>query len=114
MSASEVSVVTPAAPAGLEAHDAGADATQLRAESIFLRSIVWGMAIGVVVSAAIWVGIVAAATVHNGIPSGPLFAMGAGCGVFGGLFLGGTAGAMLGSRALEHAEIEEAHTAHRP
>lgn len=90
-----------------------ADATQLRAEGIFLRSIIWGMAIGVVVCAGIWVGLVAAATVNNGIPSGPLLAMGAGCGMFGGLFLGGTAGAMLGSRALERAEIEEAHAAHR-
>jgi len=114
MSASEVAVVVPPAPAVLETHDAEADATQLRAEAIFLRSIMWGMAIGVLACAAIWVGLVAAATVHNGFRSGPLLAMAAGCGVFAGLFLGGAAGAMIGSRALEHAEIEEAHAAHRP
>jgi len=113
MSASNAAVRVPSAPAVVEAHDADADATQRRAETIYVRSIMWGMVFGVVVCAAIWIGLVAVATVHNGVPSGPLLAMGAGCGAFAGLFLGGTTGAMLGSRALEHAEIEEAHASHR-
>ena len=85
------------------------DAAQIRAERNLVRSVITGMAIGAVVCAAIWVGIVALATVGAGPALLPLFAMAAGCGVFAGVFLGGCAGALAGARGLERVGHERMH-----
>jgi hypothetical protein len=89
--------------------DQSALAAQVRAERNLVRSVVTGMAIGAVVCAAIWVGIVALATVGAGPALLPLFAVGAVCGVLAGIFLGGSAGALAGARGLEHVEHERMH-----
>jgi uncharacterized membrane protein YbjE (DUF340 family) len=106
----------PAAPAtpepvGVQPSD---EAAQLRAETKFLRSTIRGSAIGALVCAGIWMGLVAIATVGAGVPLVPTLAMAAGCGVFAGLFLGGSAGALAGSRALERAAHEEMHRSAAP
>ncbi len=86
-----------------------ADADQRRAEAGLLRSALLGSVTGAVVCAAIWTGLVAMATVGAGVALVPTLAMAAGCGVFAGLFLGGCAGALAGSRGLEHVEHERMH-----
>ncbi len=78
-------------------------AEEVSAERTFVRSAMIGALIGAAVCAGIWIAIVAIATTNNGIKSWPLLLMGAGCGIFAGLFLGGWAGSMVGSQALEHA-----------
>jgi hypothetical protein len=87
------------------------DAAQLRAESKLLRSALLGAGVGAFVCSAIWVGLVAIATVGKGIALAPTLAMAAGCGVFAGLFLGGYAGALTGSRWLEEVDHERMHGA---
>jgi uncharacterized membrane protein YbjE (DUF340 family) len=102
---------TTAQPVGVQA---SADAAQLRAETAFVRSTIRGAAIGALVCAGIWMGLVAIATVGAGVPLVPTLAMAAGCGVFAGLFLGGSAGALAGSRALERAAHEQMHPGAAP
>ena len=97
------STTPPAAPALASVPAPPHDVDQPKAERTFVRCALIGALIGAVVCAGIWVGIVALATTNNGEGAGPLFAMAAGCGVFAGLFLGGWAGSMVGSKALEHA-----------
>ena len=76
---------------------------EVSAERTFVHSAMIGALIGAVICAGLWIGIVAIATTHNGTRSWPLLLMGAGCGMFAGLFLGGWAGSMVGSKALEEA-----------
>lgn len=85
------------------------DRAQVGAEVTLVRSAIKGGAIGAFVCAAIWIGLVAIATVGKGTAMVPLLAMAAGCGVFAGLFLGGCAGALAGSRALEQVEHDRMH-----
>ena len=87
------------------------DRAQLAAEVSLFRRAVIGAAIGAVLCAAIWVGLVAIAIVGNGTPLVSTLAMAAGCGVFAGIFLGGCAGALAGSHALEQVEHERMHAA---
>ena len=101
--------LAPPAPEPEHVDQSALDAAQIRAEGKLVRSVLTGMAIGAVVCAAIWVGIVAFATIGAGPRLLPLFAMAAGCGVFAGVFLGGCAGALAGARGLEHVEHERMH-----
>jgi len=88
---------------------AALDAAQVQAEGNLVRSVLTGMAIGAVVCCAIWVGLVALATIGSGFRLLPMLAVAAGCGVFAGIFLGGCAGALAGARGLEHVEHERMH-----
>jgi hypothetical protein len=101
--------VAPAPAAAPRVDQAALDAAQVRAERKLVHSVLTGMAIGAVVCCAIWVGLVAIATIGAGVRLLPLFAMAAGCGIFAGVFLGGSAGALAGSRGLEHVEHERMH-----
>jgi hypothetical protein len=83
-----------------------ADTRQEHAEQTFWHRSLVGGAIGMVLGALLWAGIVAVALVGSGNPLGPVVWMGAGVGVFGGIFLGGWAGAMSGLRQLEETERE--------
>jgi fatty acid desaturase len=81
-----------------------ADDAQARVERHVFRSTVIGMVVGAVVCAGIWALLVAIALVGHGWALGPMLAVGAGCGVFAGMFLGGWAGALVGASQLEHHE----------
>ena len=85
------------------------ESAQLRAESRLVRSALAGATIGALVCAAIWVGLVAIATVGSGVALVPTLVMAAGCGVFAGIFLGGCAGTLAGSRFLEEVEHDRMH-----
>ena len=85
------------------------EAAQLRAERMLLHKALIGAAIGAVVCAAIWIGLVAIATVGAGPPLVPILAVAAACGVLAGAFLGGCAGALAGDGGLEQVEHERMH-----
>lgn len=83
-----------------------ADGRQTRAErTLWQRALVGGL-IGMVLGALLWAGIVAVALVGSDFSIGPAVWMGAGVGVFGGVFLGSWAGVMAGLRQLEETEHE--------
>jgi hypothetical protein len=109
----------PRAPVLREVPTSGvddADAGQVAAEAKFVRAVLYGVLIGMVVCAAVWVGLVAVAVAGDGEPLGPVLWMAAGIGVFAGVFFGGWAGSMVGARALERHERNEARAAaaHEP
>jgi len=101
--------VSDAPPATLTAVPDPHEVEEVNAERTFVRAALIGALIGAIVCAGLWIGIVAIATANNGVRTWPLLLMGAGCGAFAGLFLGGWAGSMVGSKALE-----EAHHASLP
>ena len=76
----------------------------MAAERTLFRRTLIGSAIGAVVCAGLWIVIVLLAVADKGYALGPVVLVGAGCGVFAGIFLGGCAGALSGATALEHAE----------
>ena len=80
------------------------DAIQLAAERTLFHRTVVGAAIGAVVCAGLWIVIVLLAVADKGYALGPVVLVGAGCGIFAGIFLSGCAGALAGATALEHAE----------
>jgi hypothetical protein len=83
---------------------APADKACARAEVNLVRCIGIGMGIGALAGAALWMLIVVVALAGSGAPMGPMLAVGAGCGVMAGIFLGGWAGTLVGSGMLEDAE----------
>jgi len=85
-------------------HPVDHDAAQVVAEGHFLRAVLIGMGIGVVVCMGIWMVIAALALSISGGDLGPMLAVGAACGAFAGIFLGGAMGAAVGVRHLERAE----------
>jgi hypothetical protein len=85
------------------------DSAQRNAEATLVRRALLGAGIGAIVCAAIWVGLVAIAIVGNGTALTSTFAMAAGCGIFAGIFLGGCAGALAGTAALEKVEHDRMH-----
>lgn len=93
-----------AVPRSLTLAESYVDAEQARVESTVARSAVTGAIIGAVICAGIWVGLVAIALVGKGWRLGPMLLVGAGCGVFAGIFLGGWAGTLVGASKLEHHE----------
>jgi hypothetical protein len=80
------------------------DEVQARAEVTLFRRIAIGAGIGALVCAGVWMGIVVLALARSDTSLGPMLSVGAGCGVFAGLFLGGSAGALSASGVLEAAE----------
>jgi hypothetical protein len=89
-----------------ERGDDTADALQERAERSFWRDALVGAVVGMVVCAGIWMLLVGIALVGAGWSlAGPLL-MAAGVGLFGGAFLGGWAGVMVGAARLEETERE--------
>ncbi len=80
---------------------------QRGAERTVARSAAVGAAVGALVCAAIWLGLVVIALAGSGSDLAPMLAVGAGCGVFAGIFLGGWAGTLIGAAALEHVEHEQ-------
>jgi hypothetical protein len=83
-----------------------AEELQLRTERVFWRDALVGAVIGMVVCAGIWMLIVGIALVGAGWSLGAPLAMAAGVGLFGGAFLGGWAGVMVGAARLEATEHE--------
>ena len=69
-----------------------------------IRGATIGAAIGAVICAPLWVLLVLIALRDSGTALGPPLAMAAGVGVVAGVFLGGWAGTLVGSTALEHFE----------
>ena len=81
------------------------DEEQASVERTIVRSAIIGGAIGAVVCAGIWILIVVlAVSGTDGV--GGMLLVGAACGVFAGLFLGGSAGTLIGASHLEHHEHE--------
>lgn len=82
-----------------------ADELQHAAEHTMLRGVVAGTMVGSVLGALVWAGLVAVALMSLGgvALSGPVW-MGAAVGVFAGSFLGGWAGVVATTPALERAE----------
>jgi hypothetical protein len=83
-----------------------AEEIQVQAERTFWRDALVGAVIGMVVCAGIWMLIVGIALVGAGWSLGGPLLMAAGVGLFGGAFLGGWAGVMVGTTRLEAAERE--------
>ena len=90
-------------PADVSPEPVAADGQRVVEQKV-LRSILIGASIGIVVCAAIWIGLVWLASLLSDTSLVPMLWVGLGCGVFAGLFLGGSAGALAGSAALEHYE----------
>jgi hypothetical protein len=82
----------------------GEDAAQVAVERVVFRSTLAGMGIGALICAVLWIGIVVVALVGKDEPLGPMLVVGAACGMFAGLFLGGWAGSLVGAAKLEHHE----------
>lgn len=80
------------------------DTEQRAVEALVARSAIVGAMIGAVVCAVIWIGIVALALAGKGAALGPMLLVGAGTGMFAGIFLGGCAGTLVGALKLEHHE----------
>jgi len=99
--------------ANVARHYTDADAVQVAAEVKFARTVLVGVLIGMAVCAVLWVGLVVIALAGSGEPLGPVLWMAAGVGLFAGIFFGGWAGSMVGARALEKLEVEEARAAGR-
>lgn len=107
--ASPTPAPTPAtqdAPPDLHVVHPSADDEQRAVENVVARSAIAGSIIGAVICAAIWVGLVTIALAGKGWSLGPMLAVGAGCGIFAGIFLGGWAGTLVGAMKLEHFEHE--------
>jgi hypothetical protein len=98
----------------VEHMDSGLHQRQLDAENRFLRSILVGMGVGMVVCAGVWVLLVMLAMILSDSALGPMMGVGAACGVFAGIFLGGAAGAAAGVGALERVEHEGRATLVQP
>ena len=75
-----------------------------RAERTLAHRAIVGACIGAVVGAGVWMVLVLIALAGSGVALGPMLAVGAGCGIFAGLFLGGWAGTVAGCGVLEEAE----------
>ena len=90
-------------PSGGVASD---DEGQLRTEQSVFRSAIIGSLVGAVVCAGIWLVLMAIALAGDRANFGPMLLVGAGCGVFAGIFLGGWAGTLIGASKLEHHERE--------
>ena len=88
----------PAAPSGGD--------RQLGVERSVFRYAIAGSLIGAVVCAGIWSVLMAVALAGDRTNFGPMLLVGAGCGVFAGIFLGGWAGTLAGAARLEHHEHE--------
>jgi hypothetical protein len=87
--------------------DAGAvDAKCARAEGAVFRDGVIGAALGVLILAPTWALLVVLALRNSGTALWPAALMAAGVGVIAGVFMGGWAGTLVGSRSLEHFEHE--------
>lgn len=100
--------ITPAATTATEPITfEAALAEQRRAERLLVRYAALGIAIGAVVCAAIWTGLVwlALEIADSSISTGPALAMSAVVGVFAGAFYGGWAGTVAGNIAIERAEM---------
>ena len=104
----------PTAPrrAPLAADSAGSpvppddEVRQRRVEGRAFRATFLGMAIGAVVCALLWCGLMLVAMSGAAPSRGPMLLVGAGCGLFAGIFLGGWAGSLVGAGRLEHHEHE--------
>ena len=87
--------------------DAGArEVERAHAEHTVLRDGVIGAVIGALVLAPIWAAMVLLALRNSGTALVPPTLMAAGVGVIAGVFMGGWAGTLLGTRTLEHFEHE--------
>jgi hypothetical protein len=93
-------------------HAAG-DEGQVVAEVRFARTVLIGVLIGMAVCAVLWIGLVLLALAGSGERLGPMLWVGAGIGMFAGVFFGGSAGSMIGARALERHEQHELGSAAR-
>ncbi len=102
----ETVAAVAAPPTPVVAHDTPDDTGQRAVEHVLVRSTIAGMAIGAVICACIWVGLVSIALVGKGLELLPMLLVGLVCGVFAGIFLGGWAGALYGASKLEHIEHE--------
>jgi hypothetical protein len=102
--ASELRVISEAGARPDAREDA--ELLQLGAEHVFWRDALIGAVIGMVVCAGVWMLIVGIALVGAGWSLGGPLLMAAGVGLFGGAFLGGWAGVMVGAARLEAAEHE--------
>jgi protein-S-isoprenylcysteine O-methyltransferase Ste14 len=80
------------------------DDEQRAVENVVARSAIIGAIVGAVICALIWVGLMAIAMAGKGWSLGPMLLVGAGCGLFAGIFLGGWAGTLVGALKLEHHE----------
>lgn len=111
------SAVTPASTGGEVLSADAALAVQQEAENRLARSGFIGAVIGAVLGALVWMGLVALSLLiaDTGIDTVPMLAMGAGVGVFAGVFYGGWAGTLYGNTAIERAEAasEAEEHAHR-
>jgi hypothetical protein len=77
-----------------------------RAEGAVLRDGVIGAVVGALILAPTWALLVVLALRDSGTALGPPVLMAAGVGVIAGVFMGGWAGTLVGSRTLEHFEHE--------
>jgi hypothetical protein len=93
----------PAAPAGVE-HDHLV--MQRAAERTLARRAIIGACIGAFVCAGVWMLLVVVALAGSGEALAPAIGVGAICGAFGGIFLGGWLGTTLGYGVLEQVEHE--------
>jgi hypothetical protein len=83
-----------------------ADTEQRRVESQVARAALLGAVVGAFAGAGAWMVIVVLALAGKGWALGPMLAVGAACGVFAGIFLGGWAGTVVGALRLERYEHE--------
>jgi hypothetical protein len=107
----EEPVAAPVAPHVHAAPDVDVELAQLGVERTLARDAMVGALIGAVIGAGVWALIVLIALAGSDVRLGPWLLMGAGCGVFAGLFLGGWAGTMVGVGRLEaheHATLPSA------
>lgn len=81
------------------------DAEQRAVERVVARSAIIGILVGMAVCAVIWIGLMALALAGDE-GFGPMIWVGAVCGAFAGIFLGGWAGMLIGALRLEHHEHE--------
>ena len=77
-----------------------------RVERVVLRHALFGALIGAAICAPLYVGLVFLSLGPSGTALAPPLAMSVGLGLYAGLFLGGSIGTLLGSKALEHYERE--------
>jgi hypothetical protein len=101
---SSPSSVVPIAPAAPADNAIDHDAAQVVAEGHFVRAVLIGMGVGIVVCMGIWMVLATMALSLSGGDLGPMLAVGAACGAFAGIFLGGAMGAAVGVAHLERAE----------
>jgi hypothetical protein len=94
-------------------HSHDTDESQVEAEVKFARAVLIGVLVGMAVCGVLWMGLVLVALAGSGERLGPMLWVGAGIGMFAGVFFGGSAGSMVGTRALERHEEQERRSAAR-